>query len=75
MSEAESEPVVVSVAGSMIVSSWDHRAVEELVPVTEFGSCWFGTWSSMVADCLWWYGTHLLTAPALGLLPESEDGP
>lgn len=52
----ESEPevgAVVSVAGSLIVSSWGHGAVEELVSVTDLGSLWFGTWSSVVADCLW----------------------
>lgn len=45
--------VVVSVAGSMPVSSWSHETVEELVSVIDLGSHWFGTWSSVVADCLW----------------------
>lgn len=39
----------MSVTGSMIVSSWGHRPVEELVSVTDLGSLWFGTWSSVVA--------------------------
>lgn len=37
-SEAGVEAVLVSVAGSMTVSSWGHGAVEEPVPVTDHGS-------------------------------------
>ena len=44
--------VVVAVSGSITVYSQGHGAVEELVSVTDLGSLWFVTWSSVIADCL-----------------------